>query len=41
MTAGGIRWQEMNVSFRWLRQMRGLGFDGMRFHDIRHTTSNG
>ncbi len=35
----GYPWYEVNVSKRWQRQMEKMGYAGMRFHDIRHTTA--
>lgn len=36
-TETGIAWQPHNVSIMWRRIMDELDFEGMRFHDIRHT----
>jgi integrase len=39
-TDRGLAWSEFNISHRWRRAMAPLGFQGMRFHDVRHTTEN-
>lgn len=39
-TDAGAEWDKTNLSQRWRRQMIKLEMDGMRFHDIRHTTEN-
>lgn len=36
-TETGIPWQPHNISVMWRREVDELEFEGMRFHDIRHT----
>jgi integrase len=39
-TGRGGPWSDFNLSHRWRRHMIALGMEGMRFHDVRHTTEN-
>ena len=39
LTETGLEWTHFNVSHRWRLAMLKLGYGGMRFHDIRHTTA--